>query len=42
MQGNQVEESVLAALDRINDRMNEFDVVVIIRGGGGDFGFIRF
>lgn len=34
MQGNQVEESVLAALDRINARMNEFDVVVIIRGGG--------
>ena len=31
MQGNQVEESVLAALDRINDRVNEFDVVVIIR-----------
>ena len=34
MQGNQVEESVLAALDRINDQVNEFDVVVIIRGGG--------
>lgn len=34
MQGNQVEDSVLAALDRINDRMHEFDVVVIIRGGG--------
>ena len=33
MQGNQVEESVLAALDRINARVNEFDVVVIIRGG---------
>lgn len=34
MQGNQVEESVLAALDRINSRLHEFDVVVIIRGGG--------
>ncbi|WP_294630712.1 exodeoxyribonuclease VII large subunit [uncultured Bacteroides sp.] len=34
MQGNQVEESVLAALDRINARADEFDVVVIIRGGG--------
>lgn len=34
MQGNQVEESVLAALDRINARLSEFDVVVIIRGGG--------
>lgn len=34
MQGNQVEESVLAALDEVNRRRNEFDVVVIIRGGG--------
>ena len=34
MQGNQVEESVLAALDCINARISEFDVVVIIRGGG--------
>lgn len=34
MQGNQVEESVLAALDQINRRRTEFDVVVIIRGGG--------
>lgn len=34
MQGNQVEDSILAALDRINARINEFDVVVIIRGGG--------
>lgn len=34
MQGNQVEESVLAALDCINTRISEFDVVVIIRGGG--------
>lgn len=34
MQGNQVEKSVLAALDRINARTTEFDVVVIIRGGG--------
>ena len=34
MQGNQVEESVLAALDRINARIDQFDVVVIIRGGG--------
>lgn len=34
MQGNQVEESVLTALDRINARLSEFDVVVIIRGGG--------
>ncbi|MFV0546519.1 MAG: exodeoxyribonuclease VII large subunit [Bacteroides sp.] len=34
MQGSQVEESVLKALDRINKRVHEFDVVVIIRGGG--------
>ena len=34
MQGNQVEQSVLSALDKIHQRMNEFDVVVIIRGGG--------
>ncbi len=34
MQGAQVEESILAALDAINSRAEEFDVVVIIRGGG--------
>ncbi len=34
MQGNQVEESILAALDAIHARSDEFDVVVIIRGGG--------
>lgn len=34
MQGDRVEESVLAALDRINARLDEFDAVVIIRGGG--------
>lgn len=34
MQGGQVEQSVIAALDRINARIDEFDVVVIIRGGG--------
>ena len=34
MQGNQVEESLLSALDRINERLSSFDVVVIIRGGG--------
>jgi exodeoxyribonuclease VII large subunit len=34
MQGAQVEESILAALDEINRRLDEFDVVVIIRGGG--------
>ena len=34
MQGERVEETVLAALDAINARVEEFDAVVIIRGGG--------
>lgn len=34
MQGEGVESSVIAALDAINERINSFDVVVIIRGGG--------
>lgn len=34
MQGDRVEESILSALDAINQRVDEFDVVVIIRGGG--------
>ena len=34
MQGAQTVPSVLAALDRINEHLELFDVVVIIRGGG--------
>ena len=34
MQGEQVERSVIAALDRINADVDAFDAVVIIRGGG--------
>lgn len=34
MQGEQVEQSVIAALDRINEQLDMFDCVVIIRGGG--------
>lgn len=34
MQGDRVEESVLAALEAVLNRQDEFDVVVIIRGGG--------
>lgn len=34
MQGERVEESVIAALDCINERADMFDCVVIIRGGG--------
>ena len=34
MQGDQVEKTILNALDLILERQDEFDVVVIIRGGG--------
>ena len=34
MQGDQVEPSIIAALDAINAEADRFDVVVIIRGGG--------
>lgn len=42
MQGEQVEQTVINALNRINDRIGEFDVVVIIRGGGGTADFSGF
>ena len=34
MQGNQIENSILTALDNINEHRDLFDIVVIIRGGG--------
>lgn len=34
MQGNDVERSVISALNRIAEQMDAWDVVVIIRGGG--------
>lgn len=34
MQGERAEESILSALDEVNARLTEFDVVVLIRGGG--------
>ena len=34
MQGEQVEQSIIAALNRINDEADSFDCAVIIRGGG--------
>lgn len=34
MQGDNVESSVIASLNQINNREEEFDCVVIIRGGG--------
>lgn len=34
MQGDKAPASVISALDRINERIADFDIVVIIRGGG--------
>lgn len=34
MQGKHIEDSVIRALNNIYDRIDDFDVVVIIRGGG--------
>lgn len=34
MQGEQVEATIIQALNRIHERIDDFDVVVIIRGGG--------
>ena len=34
MQGERVEQSVIAALERIYDNVDDYDCVVIIRGGG--------
>lgn len=34
MQGEQVEQSIIAALNSIHERREEFDCVVVIRGGG--------
>lgn len=34
MQGEQVEPSIIAALNRIHEQLSAFDCVVIIRGGG--------
>ena len=34
MQGEQVEQTIIEALNKINDSIEDYDVVVIIRGGG--------
>ncbi|MBP8959122.1 MAG: exodeoxyribonuclease VII large subunit [Bacteroidales bacterium] len=34
MQGTETEESVISALDKISEKIDRFDLVVIIRGGG--------
>lgn len=42
MQGEQVEQTIIAALNKINDSIEDFDVVVIIRGGGATSDFSGF
>lgn len=42
MQGAQTEQSVVAALDKICDFIDNFDVVVIIRGGGATSDLVAF
>lgn len=42
MQGREVEQSIIRALDAINDRLDEFDCVVIIRGGGAKSDLVGF
>jgi len=34
MQGDEAEKSIIAALNQINNQLNNFDIVVLIRGGG--------
>ena len=36
MQGEQVEQSIIAALDNVFESIDDFDAVVIIRGGGSN------
>ena len=42
MQGDRVEESVISALERIYADCDNWDVVVIIRGGGATSDLSRF
>jgi exodeoxyribonuclease VII, large subunit len=42
MQGNEAEASIIAALERIYIQSNDFDVVVIIRGGGSQTDLVCF
>lgn len=42
MQGDQSASSVIAALDRVNEVRDDFDVVVIIRGGGATTDLLAF
>lgn len=42
MQGQETEGSVIAALDAIAERMDEFDAVIVIRGGGSQSDLAAF
>ena len=42
MQGNETEPSVIDALDRIAERYDEFDAVIMIRGGGSQSDLAAF
>lgn len=42
MQGSDSPRSVIAALDRVASRIDEFDAVLIIRGGGGAMDLVCF
>ena len=42
MQGEQVEQTIIEALNKINDSIEDYDVVVIIRGGGATSDFSGF
>lgn len=42
MQGNEAEASIIAALERIYNQSDSFDVVVIIRGGGSQTDLVCF
>lgn len=42
MQGERTPASIIAALERINERLDEFDCVVIIRGGGAVSDLVSF
>jgi exodeoxyribonuclease VII large subunit len=35
MQGSKIEESMSKALEKLKQRINDYDVIVIVRGGGG-------
>jgi len=42
MQGHETEESVISALDAIAEQMDDFDAVIVIRGGGSQSDLAAF